>query len=1653
MAMGVHTNAIAGQPGGAALTRDQLYFSSVYPNYANSPLPNAADTVNCSAPNYCGIRKFIDPLPSLPVANADTTTFPGSDYYEISLRQYTQKMSSDLLPTTLRGYVQTNGVAPAPIQYLGPLIIAQRDRAVRIKFTNELPTGTTPGAIGPTNGNLFIPTDKTVLGSGLGFALGSSPYLENRATIHLHGGNTPWISDGTPHQWTVPAGNFTDSSTVYTRGASAEFVPDMFFVGGVVVPQCTLTVTTNCSGGTAAQMPAGASNDSGPGTLTFYYTNQQSARLMFYHDHAYGTTRLNVYAGEAAGYLIQDQIEADMVNGTNSTGVFTAAGIAPTPVIPAVQIPLVIQDKTFVPPNPVGGTTVYSVPILANGSGYSLTPTVAFGAGCTTAPVATATSGLLINPWGQPIQGAITGITLTSPGAGCTSDPSVTITDTTGIGAAAFASLATLSQQDPTWDTTLWGGAGSLWYPHVYMPNQWPGNPDGSAVNPMGRWDYASWFWPVFTGQYQVRGDLACPTAFDTTMVCPGTPSALDPAPASYLATTPGGAQPHQGVGSTASLTPEAFMDTMLVNGAAYPTLTVDPKAYRFRILSAGNDRSLNLSWFVACGTAGYTPSVGAFLCPVPTVAGIVAGTEVGMVPATPNPLNPLWWPTDGRDGGVPDPAASGPSWLQIGSEGGFLPGLAVYPPAPINYEYNRRSVTVTNTSSHSLNLMPAERADVIVDFSAFGGKTLILYNDAPAPYPAFDSRYDYYTGDPDQSGAGGAPTTLAGFAPNTRTVMQVKVNAGAGVPFVSTNLALVLPNAFKLGQPVPIVPEPAFSKIYNPTGPAYTNHYLHLADTQMTFVPINGTLPITLPMRNKTIQELFELDYGRMNSTLGTELALTNFNTQTTIPLGDVDPFTEDIYDSANVSAQPVGSLGDGSQVWEVIHNGVDSHAIHFHLYNVQIINRVGWDGTVRAPDANELGWKDTVRMNPLEIDFVALRPMSQTMPFPVPDSKRLLDVTLPAGATDPSLSAFGPLNTAVPQTNVEVNLGWEYVWHCHILGHEENDMMRDQTFQVPPQTPTNLAVAGTGSGGNVSFTDQSLSETMFRLQRSSAADTTFTTPFDMVLPAQPGYNVKVVFPDTTATPGTTYNYRVRTEKPDVDYYAPGNNLVSPWSNVAATSLVPVASVNPTSLAFGGNLVNVTSAPKTVTLTNTGFATLTITGITLTGANPTYFAQTSPACTSLAHNASCTISVTFTPPVIGAASAAISIASNDPNTPVTVSLTGTGFAPVIGITPTAEAFGNQRYGTVSGNGTAIKVSNTGTGLLTISSITVTGTNPADFTRTTTCGATLAVGSTCTISVKFGPKAVGARSARVTISSNDPVNPTMNVTLTGPGIAAPVTITAFSTSVSTGSAVPALTPAIVGLVAPDTQANLGALTCSTTYTSASAVGTYPSTCSGAVNANYTFTYVAGTITVTGQSSTTTITSHTPNPTLLGTATAIGVHVAPQTSGTPTGTVVVTSNSGETCTATLAGGNGTCSITFTTAGTKTLTATYGGTATWASSVSPAVTHTVSAATLTVSPTAEAFGNRTVGTTSGNGTAITIRNLGVATITINSVLAGAFPGDYSRTTTCGATLGAGLSCTISVRFSPKALGLRPAAVNINTNDPFTPLVTVTLTGTGI
>ena len=145
----------------------------------------------------------------------------------------------------------------------------------------------------------------------------------------------------------------------------------------------------------------------------------------------------------------------------------------------------------------------------------------------------------------------------------------------------------------------------------------------------------------------------------------------------------------------------------------------------------------------------------------------------------------------DGRAGGVPDPATAGPSFIQIGTEGGFLPKPAVIDNQPITWNMDPTAFNFGNVDQHALYLGCAERADVVVDFSQYAGKTLILYNDAPAPAPALDTHYDYYTGDPDQTDIGGAPTTQPGYGPNTRTIMQIRVApAPAGTTPAAYDLA-----------------------------------------------------------------------------------------------------------------------------------------------------------------------------------------------------------------------------------------------------------------------------------------------------------------------------------------------------------------------------------------------------------------------------------------------------------------------------------------------------------------------------------------------------------------------------------------------------------------------------------------------------------------------------------------------------------------------------------------------------------------------------------------------------------------------------------------------------------------------------------------------
>ena len=159
---------------------------------------------------------------------------------------------------------------------------------------------------------------------------------------------------------------------------------------------------------------------------------------------------------------------------------------------------------------------------------------------------------------------------------------------------------------------------------------------------------------------------------------------------------------------------------------------------------------------------------------------------------------------------------------------------------------------------------------------------------------------------------------------------------ADATLPSTWRPCTAALPGIFAATQPVPIVPEPTYPAASG--GYSAIPTYSLIPDATFTFSPIGATTPVTYTDERKTIQELFTLDYGRMNATLGVELPLTNFLTQTTIPLGYIDPPTEII------------NHGE-TQLWQITHNGVDTHFIHFHLFNVQVINRSAGTGRKRRP------------------------------------------------------------------------------------------------------------------------------------------------------------------------------------------------------------------------------------------------------------------------------------------------------------------------------------------------------------------------------------------------------------------------------------------------------------------------------------------------------------------------------------------------------------------------------------------------------------------------------------------------------------------------------------------------------------------------------
>src|ERR1700681_2419070 len=191
---------------------------------------------------------------------------------------------------------------------------------------------------------------------------------------------------------------------------------------------------------------------------------------------------------------------------------------------------------------------------------------------------------------------------------------------------------------------------------------------------------------------------------------------------------------------------------------------------------------------------------------------------------------------------------------------------------------------------------------------------------------------------------------------------------------------------------------------------------------------------------------------------------------------------------------------------------------------------------------------------------------------------------------------------------------------------------------------------------------------------------------------------------------------------------------------------------LSPTSQSFGNWVVQTTSTVKTVVLTNTQTAPLTIAGISISGD----FAQTSNCPLSpntLAAKLSCTISITFTPTALGTRTGTLTVSDSAANSPQTAKVNGTGVTPAALSAPSV-GFGIQLVNTTSAAQT-LTFQNNQTVALAIAGIATSG----DFAQTSNCPLspkTLAAKFSCTISITFTPTAPGARTGTLTVSDNAP---------------------------------------------------------------------------------------------------------------------------------------------------------------------------------------------------------------------------------------------------------------------------------------------------------
>ncbi|MGB7844491.1 MAG: choice-of-anchor D domain-containing protein [Candidatus Acidiferrum sp.] len=243
-------------------------------------------------------------------------------------------------------------------------------------------------------------------------------------------------------------------------------------------------------------------------------------------------------------------------------------------------------------------------------------------------------------------------------------------------------------------------------------------------------------------------------------------------------------------------------------------------------------------------------------------------------------------------------------------------------------------------------------------------------------------------------------------------------------------------------------------------------------------------------------------------------------------------------------------------------------------------------------------------------------------------------------------------------------------------------------------------------------------------------------------------------------------------------------SNTAGTVTSAAATltvSATPVAGiqVNSSSIDFGNDVVNSNSSQALI-ITNTGTATLSITGMTVSGSSE--FSTGFSSTLNVSAGQQTTVTVQFLPTAVGAVSANISIVSNAPSSPTVISLAGNGMAASgLNASPASLSFGNVPL--ASNSTQTVSLTNSGTSNVTISAVSVSG---AVFSASgVTQGTVLSPNQSATLTVIFAPTAAVASTGSVTVTSNASNSPT-TISLSGTGVHTVTLTWTASTSVVSG---------------------------------------------------------------------------------------------------------------------------------------------------------------------------------------------------------------------------------------------------------------------------